>query len=63
MLPLPSGAPVAQQYTIKAGDTLSKISKQYYGNANQYMKIAEANKELIKDPNKIQIGWVITIPD
>jgi nucleoid-associated protein YgaU len=54
---------VAQQYTIKAGDTLSKISKQYYGNANQYMKIAEANKELIKDPNKIQIGWVITIPD
>jgi nucleoid-associated protein YgaU len=53
----------AKTYTVKAGDTLSKIAKQHYGNANSYMKIFEANKGLLKDPDKIQVGQVLNIPD
>jgi nucleoid-associated protein YgaU len=61
-----AAAPVGQTtktYTVKAGDTLSKIAKQHYGNANAYMKIFEANKGVLKDPDKIQVGQVLTIPD
>lgn len=47
-------------YTIKAGDTLSKISKHFYGDANEYMKIAKANN--IGDPDKIQVGTTIVVP-
>ena len=50
-------------YTVKAGDTLSKIAKQHYGNANAYMKIFEANKGILQDPDKIQVGQVLKIPD
>jgi nucleoid-associated protein YgaU len=57
-----SMAPAAQEYTVKAGDTLSKISKQFYGNANDYMKIFNANKDKLKDPDKIQVGQKLTIP-
>ena len=53
----------AKTYTVKAGDTLSKIAKEHYGNANSYMKIFEANKGLLKDPDKIQVGQVLNIPD
>jgi nucleoid-associated protein YgaU len=49
-----------QSYTIQSGDSLSKISKKFYGDANQYQKIASANS--ISDPNKIQAGKTITIP-
>src|SRR5262249_10471222 len=49
-------------YTVKAGDTLSAIAKQFYGNANDYMKIFNANKDKLKDPNKIQVGQVLNIP-
>ena len=49
-------------YTVKAGDTLSKISKEHYGDANKYMKIFEANRDKLKDPDKIQPGQVLTIP-
>ena len=49
-------------YTVKAGDTLSKISKQFYGDANAYMKIFNANKDKLKDPDKIQPGQQLTIP-
>ena len=61
----PAATPAGQSakaYTVKAGDTLSKIAKQHYGNANLYMKIFEANKELLKDPDKIQVGQVLNIP-
>jgi nucleoid-associated protein YgaU len=51
-----------QTYTVKAGDSLSKIAKQFYGDANQYMKIFEANKDKLSDPNKIQPGQQLTIP-
>ena len=51
-----------QTYTVVKGDTLSKIAKEYYGNANEYMKIFNANRDQLKDPDKIQIGQVLRIP-
>jgi nucleoid-associated protein YgaU len=47
-------------YVVKSGDTLSKISKTYYGNANEYNKIAQANN--ISNPDKIQVGQQLRIP-
>ena len=44
------------------GDTLSGIAKKEYGNANQYMKIFEANKPMLKDPDKIYPGQLLRIP-
>ena len=52
-----------QSYTVKAGDTLSKISKQFYGNANEYMRIFYANRDKLRDPDKIQIGQELNIPN
>lgn len=49
-------------YEIQSGDTLSKIAKREYGDAMQYMKIFEANKEVIEDPDKIYVGQKIRIP-
>jgi len=49
-------------YTVRAGDTLSKISREFYGDANQYMKIFEANRDRLKDPDKIRPGQEIVIP-
>ena len=49
-------------YTVVKGDTLSKVSKQYYGDANQYMKIFEANKPMLSHPDKIYPGQVLRIP-
>ncbi len=50
----------SQSYTVKPGDTLSKISKQFYGDANKFMVIAKANK--IEDPDKIKAGQELLIP-
>lgn len=68
----PSAAPAAGSgpkqeaggsiHTVVSGDTLSKIAKQYYGDANSYMKIFDANKDKLKDPDKIQPGQVLVIP-
>lgn len=52
----------ARTYVVQAGDSLSKISKEFYGNANQYMKIFEANKEQLSDPDKIKPGMKLNIP-
>ena len=49
-------------YTVQAGDTLSKIAKEHYGNANEYMKIFNANKDQLSDPDKIKPGQVLKIP-
>lgn len=49
-------------YTVKSGDTLSKIAKEFYGDANSYMKIFEANKDKLSDPNKISPGQTLNIP-
>lgn len=51
-----------KSYTVKAGDTLSKIAKNVYGNANEWDKIYQANQEILQSPHKIQIGQVIKIP-
>ena len=59
---LPAPTPKAQAYTVQSGDTLSKISKQFYGDANRYMKIFDANKDQLKDPNVIKPGQVLKIP-
>jgi len=60
-----SSPPLATEvdyYEIAAGDTLSKIAKQFYGDANAYPKIFEANREVIKDPDQIFVGQKIRIP-
>ena len=49
-------------YVIRKGDTLSKIAKQYYGNAMKYPVIFEANREVIKDPDLIYPGQTVRIP-
>ena len=51
-----------QTYTVKPGDTLSKLSQQFYGEANQYMRIFEANRDQLTDPNKIRVGQKLNIP-
>jgi LysM repeat protein len=49
-------------YTVKSGDTLSKISKEMYGDATQYNKIFDANRDKLSDPNKIFPGQELVIP-
>ena len=52
----------AEFYEIVSGDTLGGIAKKYYGSAGKYMKIFEANRDIISDPNKIYPGQKIRIP-
>lgn len=56
------GTPAGETYTVKSGDTLSKISKELYGDSHEYMRIFYANRNTLKDPDKIQIGQQLTIP-
>jgi nucleoid-associated protein YgaU len=62
--PPPKGktTPAAVTHTVKAGDTLSAISKKYYGDATLWKKIVAANKDKVKETDKITIGSVLTIP-
>ena len=55
-------APAATFYTVKRGDSLSKIAKKHYGDAKLYKKIFEANQPLLKDPNLIYPGQSLRIP-
>lgn len=55
-------APESKFYEVKSGDTLSKIAKQQYGDANKYHAIFEANKPMLKDPDKIYPGQMLRIP-
>lgn len=59
---VPPLEPEKEFYTVVAGDTLSKIAKQVYGNASKYPVIFEANKPMLKDPDKIYPGQVLVIP-
>jgi nucleoid-associated protein YgaU len=52
----------AKTYTVKPGDTLSKIAKEHLGNAAAYMKIFELNKDQLSDPDKIKPGQVLRLP-
>lgn len=54
--------PEAQFHTVVSGDTLGKIAKAFYGNAMKYPVIFEANKPMLKDPDKIYSGQVLRIP-
>ena len=50
-------------YTVQSGDTLWKISQEMYGNGSKYMKIFEANKPMLENPDKIFPGQVLVIPE
>ncbi|WP_419176971.1 peptidoglycan-binding protein LysM [Desulfosediminicola sp.] len=58
----PVPAVKVEYYEIVSGDTLSGIAKKHYGDASKYMQIFEANREVIKDPDKIYVGQKIRIP-
>lgn len=61
--PTPAPTPAApQSYTVVSGDTLSKISRKYYGTSGDWQKIAEANKATLPDPTKLKPGMVLSIP-
>jgi nucleoid-associated protein YgaU len=55
-------AEVFETYEVKSGDSLSKIAKRVYGNASAWKKIYEANRDLLKDPDKIFPGQKLKIP-
>ena len=57
-----ASAPSSKSYTVKAGDTLSRIAKDHLGNANEYMKIFNLNKDQLTDPDLIKPGQVLRIP-
>ncbi|MGA7241246.1 MAG: LysM peptidoglycan-binding domain-containing protein [Bryobacteraceae bacterium] len=58
-----SGGQNQRRYTVKAGDTLSGISRQFYGDASQYKKIFDANRDILRDPNTIKPGQDLAIPE
>ena len=58
----PAGSQTQLTYTVKAGDTLSKIAKEHLGNANAYMDIFNENQDQLSDPDKIKPGQVLKIP-
>jgi nucleoid-associated protein YgaU len=53
----------ARTYIVQSGDSLSKIAKKFYGNANEWRRIFEANKDRISNPDMIQPGWALKIPE
>jgi nucleoid-associated protein YgaU len=60
--PASAAATGGRTYTVQSGDTLSKIAKQHLGNANDYMKIFELNRDQLSDPDKIKPGQVLKLP-
>jgi nucleoid-associated protein YgaU len=62
----PHGTPAPasrRSYTVVAGDSLSKIAKRTYGDANRWRAIYELNKDIIKNPDLIHPGQVLTLPE
>src|SRR5215216_3902065 len=57
-----SATPSSKTYTVKAGDTLSRIAKDHLGNAADYMKIFNLNKDQLADPDLIKPGQVLRLP-
>jgi len=55
--------PDGGRYTVVSGDTLSHIAKRFYGNANRWPRIFEANRDQLDDPDRIRPGQVLKIPD
>jgi LysM repeat protein len=58
----PTAEPVEQTYTVASGDSLSKIAKKFYGDANKWRRIFDANRDTIKNPDLIHPGQVLKIP-
>jgi nucleoid-associated protein YgaU len=61
-VPSASSGAESKFYTVKSGDTLSKVSKEFYGDPNRYNAIFEANKPMLEHPDKIYPGQVLRIP-
>jgi len=59
----PAPAPGGRMYSVQPGDSLSKIAKKFYGNSNDWKRIFEANRDRIKNPDLIQPGWTLKIPE
>jgi nucleoid-associated protein YgaU len=57
-----AGSHASRSYTVVAGDSLSEISRQFYGDPNEYMRIFYANRSILKDPDMIQPGQNLVIP-
>ncbi|MDB5261208.1 MAG: hypothetical protein JWQ14_489 [Adhaeribacter sp.] len=60
--PAQPASPQKEYYTVKSGDSLSKIAKELYGDASAWHKIHQANTDQIKDPNLIHPGQKLVIP-
>ena len=63
--PAPAPEPVAEErvYEVVAGDTLGAIAQKYYGRASEYMKIFEANRDILDNPDLIKVGQKLKIPE
>lgn len=64
--PAPAGAQgqkTERVYVVVQGDSLSKIAKKFYGNANSWKRIFEVNRDVIDNPDLIQPGWKLRIPE
>jgi len=61
--PAPEPVSAERFYEVVAGDTLGAISQKYYGKASQYMKIFEANKDILDNPDLIKVGQKLKIPE
>jgi len=57
-----AGGDILEWYVVRKGDTLSHLAKRYYGQAGQYMKIFNANKDILTNPNLIKVGQKLRIP-
>ena len=57
-----SSSTATRTYTVVSGDSLSKIAQREYGHANLWNRIYEANRDILKDPDKIYPGQILKIP-
>ncbi|MGE5236892.1 MAG: LysM peptidoglycan-binding domain-containing protein [Acidobacteriota bacterium] len=62
VLPGPAAAPEERWHVVVSGDTLSALAKRYYGKASLYMKIFEANRDQLSNPDLIKVGQRLRIP-
>lgn len=60
--PVPAAETPQRTHTVKSGDTLWKIAQTYYGSGGQFPKIFDANRDKLSDPDKINVGQVLTVP-
>lgn len=51
------------KYKVQSGDTLSKVAKRFYGDSNKYRQIFDANRDVLKDPDKISVGQELNLPN